>query len=472
MNTLPDHIFRGYDIRGVVDKDLDEENVYILGQAYATWLLNRRIYDCVVGYDCRLSSPGYYQAMTYALMQAGITVYDIGLTLSQIAYFAQYLFRTRGMVMITASHNPKEYNGFKLGSGFSETMLTKDIQDLKSIAQSQKFHTAAKKGNHVIKDVFEDYLNDLKRHILLESIAPMRVVIDSCAATTGVFLPRILRAYGCDVIEQNIQPDGNFPVGTPDPTEASVQKKLADRVKAEKADIGFSYDADGDRIGVVDEEGNLIWNDTLCSLYAQDILESLPGSKIVFNTLCSKQVDEVIRLSGGEAIMWMTGHSFIKSKVRETGAPFGGELSGHFYFVDNFYGHDDGAVSTLRLLSYLTRTKQSLRNAVRSLPQYISSPEIKVGCPDGLKLQVVQQLTQQVKAAFPHAEYVEIDGIRVDTESAMLVIRASQNGPYLTVKFEAKADEEYHTIKTMISNMLHKNRDIDFQYGVNLESLL
>ncbi|OGK51604.1 hypothetical protein A3B02_00880, partial [Candidatus Roizmanbacteria bacterium RIFCSPLOWO2_01_FULL_42_14] len=338
MNTLPDHIFRGYDIRGVVDKDLDEENVYILGQAYATWLLNRRIYDCVVGYDCRLSSPGYYQAMTYALMQAGITVYDIGLTLSQIAYFAQYLFRTRGMVMITASHNPKEYNGFKLGSGFSETMLTKDIQDLKSIAQSQKFHTAAKKGNHVIKDVFEDYLNDLKRHILLESIAPMRVVIDSCAATTGVFLPRILRAYGCDVIEQNIQPDGNFPVGTPDPTEASVQKKLADRVKAEKADIGFSYDADGDRIGVVDEEGNLIWNDTLCSLYAQDILESLPGSKIVFNTLCSKQVDEVIRLSGGEAIMWMTGHSFIKSKVRETGAPFGGELSGHFYFVDNFYG--------------------------------------------------------------------------------------------------------------------------------------
>lgn len=470
MNTIPDHVFRGYDLRGLVDSELDVENVEILGKAYATWLLQRRIYDCVVGYDCRNSSPAFRNAMVKGLTESGITVYDIGMTLSQIAYFAQYYFRTRGMVMITASHNPKEYNGFKFGTGFSETMLTTDIHEFRDLAKAGKFVTRGKKGEHIKKDIFNDYLEDLFRHI--DEIKPFKVVIDSCAATTGPFLPKILRKAGCEVIEQNTTPDGNFPVGTPDPTEKEVQERLAKRVIVEKADLGFSYDCDGDRVGVVDGNGNLLWNDTLCSIYAKDILDFLPGSKIVYNTLCSKQVDEVVRAGGGIPIIWMTGHSFIKAKVRDETAPFGGELSGHFYFVDNFYGHDDGAIASLRLLAYLTRVGKSLKEAVSELPKYVSSPEIKVGCPDNIKFKVVsEKIGGEIKKLYPDAQYVEIDGVRMDTEEEMIIIRASQNGPYLTVKFEAKTKDMYDTLKAQVNTILHQFPEIDFHSGVNTDSL-
>ena len=472
MKIIPDHVFRGYDLRGEVDKDLDEENVEILGKAYATWLLQRRIYDCVVGYDCRITSPAFRDAIVKGLTEAGVTVYDIGMTLTQIAYFAQYVYRTRGLVMITASHNPKEYNGFKFGTGFSETMLTDDIIVFRELVKSGKFITKQPQGEHIQEDVFDTYLADLLRHIPAQNIGKFKIVVDSCAATTGIFLPKILRAVGCEVVEQNTKPDGNFPVGTPDPTERDVQERLADGVRKAKADLGFSYDCDGDRMGVVDEDGGLIWNDTLCSLYAKDILENLPGSKIVYNTLCSKQVDDVIRASGGIPIMWMTGHSFIKAKVREVNAPFGGELSGHFYFVDNFYGHNDGAIGTLRLLSYLTRIKKSLKQAVSELPHYVSSPEIKVGCPDKIKFEVVSKdLGSAIKKLYPTAKYVEIDGVRMDTQDEMMIIRASQNGPYLTVKFEGKTLESYDKLKAQISEILHSNKNVDFRYGVNVDSL-
>lgn len=469
-NQIPDHIFRGYDLRGLVDKELTAENVEILGQAYATWLLKRRIYDCVVGYDCRNSSPGFRDALVKGLTGAGITVYDIGMTLSQISYFAQYYFRTRGMVMITASHNPKEYNGFKFGMGYSETMLSDDIRDFRDLAKSGKFLTKTPAGQHIQKDIKDDYAKDVLRRI--GPVRKFRVVIDSCAATTGVFLPDILRAAGCDVIEQNTKPDGNFPVGTPDPTERDVQERLANRVVEEHADLGFSYDADGDRVGIVDSKGSLIWNDTLLSLYAKDILDFLPGSKIIFNTLCSKQVDDVIRQAGGIPVMWITGHSFIKAKVRDERAPFGGELSGHFYFVDNFYGHDDGAIASLRLLSYLTRVKKTLTEAIAELPQYVSSPEVKVGCPDSIKFELVsKKIGGEIKKLYPRAKYVEIDGVRMDTDKEMLIVRASQNGPYLTVKFEGKTKDTYDHLKQQVSEILHSFKEIDFTSGVNVSAL-
>lgn len=468
--TIPDHVFRGYDLRGLVDKELTSENVEILGRAYATWLLERRIYDCVVGYDCRLSSPGFRDAMVKGLTDSGVTVFDIGMTLSQIAYFGCYYFRTRGMVMITASHNPKEYNGFKFGTGYSETMLTEDIRSFRDLVTSGKFATHVPKGKYIQKDIKQDYMDDLKRRI--DTIRHFKVVVDSCAATTGIYLPDILRSVGCEVIEQNTKPDGNFPVGTPDPTEREVQERLAKRVIAEKADVGFSYDCDGDRIGIVDQDGALIWNDTLVSLYAKDILEFLPGAKIVYNTLCSKQVDDVIRASGGQPVMWRTGHSFIKAKVREEKAPFGGELSGHMYFVDNFYGHDDGALASLRLLAYLTRKNQSLKQAVAALPTYVSSPEIKVGCPDNIKFDVVsQKIGADIKKLYPTAKYVEIDGVRMDTADEMMIVRASQNGPYLTVKFEGKTQDAYNNLKQQVNEMLHKYPEIDFKSGVNTAAL-
>jgi len=468
--NVPSHIFRGYDLRGVVDKELDDRSVELISKGYATWLLQRRIYDCVVGYDSRASGPRFKDIVIKTLTESGITVFDIGITLSQISYFAQYLFRSKGLMMITASHNPPEYNGFKLGTGYSETMITEEIIGLRDLVHKEKFLTKKPKGKHIEKDVFRDYLVDILRRI--DDIKKFKVVIDSCAATTGLFLPKILRSVGCEIIEQNTKLDSSFPVGTPDPTEKEVQERLARRVIKEKADLGFSYDADGDRLGVVDNEGNLIWNDTLVSLFAKDIMDYLPKSKIIYNTLCSKQVDDVVRQAGGEPIIWVTGHSFIKAKVREERAVFGGELSGHFFFVDNFYGHDDGAIASLRLLSYLSRTGKTLKQAVAELPQYISSPEIKVGCPDETKFEVIsKKIGNDLKKEFPKAKILDIDGIRLDMSEAMIIVRASQNGPYITIKFEAKTKKEYEELKVFIAKVLRKRKEIDFSYGVNVDSL-
>lgn len=470
MKAIPDHVFRGYDLRGLVGSELDSERVETLARGYATWLLQRRIYDCVVGYDCRLSSPEFRDAIVKGLTESGINVFDIGMTLSQITYFAGYYFRTKGLVMITASHNPKEYNGFKFGMGYSETMLTEEIIELRELVRKGKFTSRSPKGSVTKNDIKEEYINDVFRRV--GPIKKFKVVVDSCAATTGIFLPDILRRAGCDVVEQNTTPDGNFPVGTPDPTEHEVQERLAKRVVAEGADLGFSYDCDGDRVGIVDGKGNMIWNDVFVAICAMDILDYLPGSSIVYNALCSKIVDDVVGAHGGKPVMWKTGHSFIKAKVKEERAPFGGELSGHFFFMDNFYGHDDGAIGSLRLLAYLTRVNKSLYDVVSELPKYVSSPEIKVGCPDAIKFHVVsERIGGAIKKLYPNANYIEIDGVRMDTADEMLIVRASQNGPYLTVKFEGKTQAAYDTLKKQVNEILHKFPEVDFSSGVNTKAL-
>lgn len=467
---IPDHVFRGYDLRGLVGSELNEETVALLGKGYATWLLERRVYDCVVGFDSRESSPKFRDILVRELTEAGITVYDIGITLTQICYWAQYYFRTRGMIMITASHNPKEYNGFKFATGFSSTMETEEVVAFRELVKSEKFKKLETKGKHIQEDVFPAYMADLLKKV--GKIKKFKVVVDSCAATTGLFLPKILRAAGCEVIEQNTKPDPTFPVGVADPTEKEVQERLAKRVIAEKADLGFSYDTDGDRMGIVDGQGGLIWNDVLVSIFSKDILDFLPGAKIIYNALCSKQVSEVISASGGQGIMWRVGHSFIKAKAKEAGAAFGGELSGHFFFLDNFYGHDDGAIASLRILAYLTRVNKSLKEVVEELPHYYSSPEIKVGCADNIKFNFVsEKIGGELKKLYPDAKYNTIDGVRIDTKEEMIIFRASQNGPYLTVKFEGKTQESYNTLKKQVSDILHKFSEIDFKSGVNVDSL-
>lgn len=470
MTKIPDHIFRGYDLRGVAGKDFDSESFEMLGRAYATFLYQRRVWEVVVGRDNRLTSEEYSGAFIKGLQDSGVEVVDIGLTLAQIIYFAQYLLRFKGAAMITASHNPADYNGLKLAVGFSDTMTTVEIQEYKKIAQGGQFKKFDRKGSVRKQDVFGDYKADVLRRI--GKIGKYKVVVDTIYGTAGMFMPAILREAGCEVIEQHTELDGSFPLGTADPTEREVQERLAERVKKEGADIGFSYDTDGDRMGVVDGKGRLIWNDTLVSIFAMDVLEFIPGAKIVFNVLCSKQVKDVIEAKGGQPVMWVTGHSFIKAKVREERAPFGGELSGHMFFCDNFYGHDDEGYATLRLLAYLTRVGKSLGEVVDELPQYHSSPEIKVGCPDEVKFELVsEKIAQDIKAAFPKAEYVEIDGVRFDTANEMGVIRASQNGPYLTVKYEARDEANFAKLRQTLSKILHKYSEINFKEGVNCDAL-
>ncbi len=470
MSNVPSHIFRGYDLRGLGDTELTNENVDAIARAYATFLSYRRINEVVLGYDNRLTSERIKNQVIESLIDSGINVVEIGLSLTQIVYYAHYHFRSKGGIMVTASHNPKEYNGLKMGVGFSDTLITEEIQQLREIAQSGDFVKTDQKGTHRQEDIFEAYKNDLLKRVQINK--KFRVVVDSCNGATGKFLPEILRSAGCEVIEQNTELDGNFPSGTADPTESEVLERLAQGVKKAQADLGFAYDADGDRIGIVDEKGRVIWNDVLVALLARDIIDHLPGAPIIYNTLCSKAVDDVINSAGGKPVIWKTGHSFIKAKVKEERAPFGGELSGHFFFMDNFYGHDDGAFTSLRLLSYLEHSNQSLAEALDSIPQYVSSPEIKFGLADDIKFEFVQNVIGgDLKALYPDAKYIEIDGVRMDTKEEMAIVRASQNGPYITVKFEGKTQEQYDKLKHQIKEILTKHPEVDFSSGVNTHAL-
>ncbi|MFI5240993.1 MAG: phosphomannomutase/phosphoglucomutase [Microgenomates group bacterium] len=469
VNINPE-IFRGYDIRGVVDKDLNKDVYYALGKAYATFLFERRITQAVVGRDIRLTSEEYQKSFMDALLDSGVDVIDIGLTLSQILYFSQYHYLTKGAAMITASHNPSNYNGLKLAAGFSDTLLTDEIQQMRKFAENEDFKAYPKNGTYKQEDVFEFYLKDLFSKVPTQNVG-YKVVIDTLNATAGIFLPEVLRRAGCEVIEKNTSLDGSFPLGTPDPTEKDVQERLAEYVKEEKADLGVSYDSDGDRIGIVDNEGNLIWNDVLVAIFAKDILEYMPGAPIVFNTLCSKITSDVIESSGGKPVMWLTGHSFIKAKVKESRAPFGGELSGHMFFMDNFYGHDDTGFATLRLLNYMKKNNKSLKGLVDDLPKYISSPEIKLGLADDIKFKLIsEKISVDIKSLFADAKYVDIDGFRADTKDEMVIVRASQNGPYITIKFEGRTQEQYDDLKHKIKTILEKYPEIDWKSGVNVHA--
>lgn len=467
------HIFRGYDLRGVVEKDLNPKIVEHLGRAYGTFLVKNGIGKAIVGHDCRLTSEEYKNAIIKGIILTGVDIVDIGLTLVGTFYWSQYFLNIKGGVMITASHNPAEYNGFKFAVNFSETMVSEQIQELRKITEMENYVQPGTPGKIEKRDIKNDYCEDiLKRFDIAKKF---KVVIDPSMSTPGAFVPEMLRKAGCEVIEKNCNLDGNFPLGTADPTEKAVAERLAGEVLEEKADIGFSYDADGDRIGIVDEKGGIIWNDILVAIFAADVLDKHPGVKIMYNTLCSKVVEDTIMANGGIPFMWRTGHSFLKKKNQEIKAAFIGELSGHFFFSADFHNHDDGCYTTLRLLDYLSRTNQTLSQAVSALPQYISSPEIKVGCADDKKVSFIEKISKLLRKDFPQAEVIDDeragDGVRLNMNDSMFVIRYSQNGPYLTIKFEAQAEERYNELKRYLNKLLRSYPEIDWSYGVNVDSL-
>ena len=470
-------VFRNYDIRGVVDKDLDAEKVEAIGKAYGTLLRRRKIRQAVVGRDCRLSGKKFQAAFTKGLTAMGIDVIDIGMIMTQMMYYAQYRWQTNGGAMITASHNPHNYNGFKLGISYSQTTGPEEVQEIKKTIEQESYFKSEKIGNVVKKDVIEDYYQDVLKRVKLKK--KFKVVVDSRNGVTGMYVPEILKQAGCEVIGRNLKVDGSFPSGTPDPTDEHIMKELGEIVVQEKADFGVAFDGDGDRIGTVDEKGRILWNDILVAIFAKEILERFPGSKIIYNTLCSQATREVIKRCGGIPIMWLTGHAFIKSKIAEEKAAFGGELSGHFFFADNAYGHDDGSYAVLRILEYLSDKNLSLSQLYESFPFFISSPEIKIGCPDGKKKTVIKDLSEKFKKDFPEAKITDDsiipgdDGVRADFNDGMIIFRYSQNGPYVTIKFEAKDQDTYNKRKKYVREMLKSYPEMiwEDELCVNLNSL-
>ena len=468
-------IFRGYDLRGLVDKDLNDNIVECIGKAYGTFLSREGIKKAVVGRDCRTTSPQYSEAMIRGLEWAGIDIIDIGQNLIGTFYWAQYYLDCRGGVYVTASHNPANYNGFKIANDFSETLVSESIQKLRRMVEEDDYKKGEKQGKTEKKDVLQAYFSDLLKKVPLNK--KFKIVIDPSCSTAGVIAPQLLKKAGCEVIENNCKIDPSFPCGTPDPTEMSLAQRLKDAVLEEGADVGFSYDADGDRIGIVDNKGTIIWNDVLVALFAIDVLDYHPGATIMYNSLCSKAVEETITKYGGKPFMWRTGHSFLKKKNQEIKAAFIGELSGHFFFSADFYNHDDGLYSTMRLLKYLGRTNQSLFEAVESLPKYISSPEIKIYCSDEGKTEVIKKISSVLKKDFQDSEVIDdervSDGVRVNMPDSMFVIRYSQNAPVLTAKFEAKTKEQYDFLKNYIDKLFRSYKEIvwDAAENVNLEAL-
>lgn len=468
------YIFRGYDLRGLVGKDLNPELVEHLGRAHGTILRKNNIDKAVVGYDCRETSPEYSQAIIRGLNSVGVDVVNIGMTMVGTFYWSQYFLKCQGGIFVTASHNPAEYNGFKFAIDFSETLVSEGMQELRRIVEQEDYFQPDKQGKEEKRDIRQDYFSDLLKRF---NIKRFKVVVDPSNATPAAVVPELLRQAGCEVVEKNCDINPSFPLGTPDPTEKLVADRLAREVVESGADIGFSYDADGDRIGITDEKGRIVWNDVLLALFAIDVLDHHPGATIMYNTLCSKMVEEVIKARGGRPFMWRTGHSFLKKKNQEVKAAFIGELSGHFFFSADFYNHDDGCYSTLRLLDFLSRSGKKLSEALDELPLFISSPEIKVYCSDEKKVALMEKIAPILKQDFPEADVVDDeragDGVRLDLPDGMFVIRYSQNGPYLTIKFEGRNQERYEALKKYLIDLLHRFEEIDWQAksNTNLEAL-
>lgn len=468
-------LFRGYDLRGLVDKDLSPELALHLGKAYGTYLSRRGMAAAVVGRDSRETGPVYSRELIKGLRWAGIDVTDIGMQLVGMFYWSQYHLKAPAGVYVSASHNPPQFNGFKFANDYSETLVTEGMQELCRLVQEEDYDQGKTEGKLAESDIRPAYYKDITGRLPLTK--KFKVVIDPSCTTAGEIAPDFLRQAGCEVIEYNTKVDPTFPMGVADPTETQVVERLRDEVLESKADVGFTYDADGDRIGIVDEAGGIIWNDMLVALFAAAVLRDHPKATIMFNTLCSKAVPETITKHGGKPFMWRTGHSFLKKKNQEVKAAFIGELSGHFFFSADFYNHDDGLYSTLRLLQAMELSGKKLSELIAELPQYVSSPEIKVYCSDDHKREVITKIGPLLQKAYPRAEVIDDeragDGSRLELPDAMFVVRYSQNGPYLTIKFEARDQQTYEELRKAINQTLHTFQEIDWENPIsaNVEAL-
>jgi phosphomannomutase/phosphoglucomutase len=441
------HIFREYDIRGIVGRDLGEREVDCLGSAVGTYYQGKGARRITLGRDCRLSSPEISDWLRKGLLESGMEVVDLGMVPTPLLYFSVRHLHADGGIQITGSHNPPEFNGFKICLG-DLSVHGEEIQEIRRIAESGDFRRGT--GRVEKADAEAPYLR-----YVMDSIRPgpmkRRVVVDGGNGMGGPLACRIYRAMGMEVHDLFCEPDGAFPNHHPDPTIPENLRSLIAEVKAVSADAGIAFDGDADRIGVVGPDGRVLWGDQLMILFSRDLLQRHPGCKIIGEVKCSQALYDDIEAHGGKAIMWKAGHSLIKSKMKEEGALLAGEMSGHVFFAERYFGYDDAIYAGARLLEILSRTEDGLDDFLDDIPRMVNTPEIRMDCPDEKKFEVVSRMVREFKKDY---KVIDVDGARVLFDGGWGLIRASNTQPVLVLRFEAVDERRMEAIRKVFMDKL------------------
>jgi phosphomannomutase/phosphoglucomutase len=444
---VPESIFRAYDIRGIVDQQLSPEVVREIGKAIGSEAFERGEQKVVVARDGRLSGPTLIEALKEGLMASGRDVVDIGEVPTPVLYFATNYLDTRTGVMLTGSHNPANYNGLKIVIA-GETLAQEGIKKLYQRIQQGEFVSGS--GSEESRNLVPDYLGQITADVALAQ--PLKVAVDCGNGVAGALVPRLLQGLGCEVIGLYCDVDGHFPNHHPDPSKPENLQDLIKMVKDEGCDIGLAFDGDGDRLGVVASDGTIVWPDRQMMLYAIDVLSRNPGADIIFDVKCTRHLPKVIASHGGRPIMWKTGHSLVKAKMKETGALLAGECSGHIFFKERWYGFDDALYTAARLLEILAGDVRSSAEVFEALPNSLATPELNVTISDTRKFEFVKKLANN--GTFPNGRINTIDGIRVDFDDGWGLVRASNTTPCLVVRFEADSQASLDRIKDMFRQQI------------------
>lgn len=430
-------MFREYDLRGRESaSELNTKTMKLIGASYGTFLRKRGITEVVVGYDARDTSVDFANAAIAGLLSTGVRVINLGMVLTPMLYWAQHYFKTQGGLMVTASHNPRGWNGVKLALGYSYTLIGDQLQEIYRTIVSEKFVKG--KGSLKKENIKDAYIADLVNRVKIAK--KFKVLVNCGNGTAGAFAPDVLKAAGCQIFEHNCGIDPTYPHYTPNPAIVEMMEDTGKQVVKNNCDLGFAFDGDGDRLGLTDETGQIIWPDRYLILLSRLVLKKKPGAKIIFDVLCSDALSEDITAHGGVPIMWKTGHSYIKDKLRRERGALAGEMSGHIFFVEGYYGFDDATFAALRILEYLGNQGKSLSEIIAATPYYISSPVMEVDCPDSKKYGVIEDLTKEFKKE--GYKINTLNGVRVQFDDGWGIVRASSNMPVLKFRFEAKTKEK------------------------------
>jgi len=441
-------IFREYDSRGVADAELLSQDVVDLGRGLGTLLQRKSGRSITLGRDCRLSSPRLRDALLEGLVDSGCEVTDIGVVPTPLLYFSAVHLEADGAVMITGSHNPSEFNGFKTVCG-AGTLHGETIQEVRQIVEARNFLRGH--GSHDDMDVIPAYLDHVTPQF--EFSRRVKVVLDGGNGTAGPVVHRLFERLNCEVTELFFPMDGHFPNHHPDPTVPVNLKHLQDAVRAQKAELGIAFDGDSDRIGAVDENGEVIYGDMLLLIFGREILTRKPGATFIGEVKCSQLLYDELKRLGGNPVMYKTGHSLIKAKMKEEHAELAGEMSGHMFFADRYLGYDDAIYAACRLIEIVARSGRPLSAQFAGLPKLVSTPEIRVDCPDEVKFQVVERVAGSFKKTH---KVIDIDGVRVLFEHGWGLLRASNTQPVLVMRFEAESEEWLKKYQRQVETVLEE----------------